>query len=33
MDLVDTLPVILVAGSFVLCFGYLLKEYVLARWS
>ena len=33
MDLVDALPAFLVLGTFVLCFGYLLKEFVLARWS
>ena len=31
MNLVDAIPALFVVGSFLLCFGYLLKEYVLAR--
>ena len=32
MNVVDVLPVVFVVGTFAICFGYLLKEYVLSRW-
>mgnify|MGYP004238750035 CR=1 FL=1 len=32
MDLINVLPVIFVLGSFVACFGYLAREFVLSRW-
>jgi hypothetical protein len=31
--LVDAVPVFFVVGAFVLGFGYLLKEFILARRS
>ena len=31
MNLVDAVPVFFVVGAFVLGFGYLVKEFVLAR--
>jgi hypothetical protein len=32
MGLIDVLPVVFVVGSFVACFGYLVREFVLSRW-
>lgn len=33
MHLVDLLPVIVLVGAFAICFGSLIKEYLLSRWA
>ena len=32
-DIIDTLPVVIVVGLFVVMLGWLVVESVLARWS
>jgi hypothetical protein len=33
MHAVDLMPVVFAVGVFALCLGYLVREYILTKWS